>query len=317
MWYQTQDPNDPKHVLVVGAASIDIVGRLPGKIEPGTSTPAQIHTSFGGTARNFAENLARLGQPVILISAVGKDQLGRQLIKTTQKAGVDVEHVIRTKGLSTGAYIAVVNQAGELQFALDDMNAITALTPEYLIDRTSLFEKALMLFLDTNLPPESLETTIRLAQEANLPIAADPTSVLLTHRLIPHLSQIDLIAPNHKEAEILCNQTVSRKDRDQGQEAAKHLVSKGVDFAIVTLAEFGVCYATSETSGYIPAIRTKIVDPTGGGDALSAAVVFALLNGIPEDEAVRLGISAASLTLRHTGAVHPDLSLELLYDQLL
>jgi pseudouridine kinase len=317
MWYQIQDPDDPKHVLVVGAASIDIVGLLPREIEPGTSTPAQIRTSYGGTARNFAENLARLGQNVILISAVGKDQLGRQLIKTTQKAGVDVEHVIRTKELPTGTYIAVVSQAGELQFALDDMNVISALTPEYLIEKTSLFEEAMMVFLDTNLPPESLETAIRLAEEANIPIAADPTSALLTHRLTPYLSQINLITPNHKEAEILCNQSVSRKNKDQGQEAAKHLVSQGVDFAIVTLAEFGVSYATSETNGHIPAIRTKIIDPTGGGDALSAAVVFALLNGIPEDEAVRLGISAASLTLRHTGAVRPDLSLELLYDQLI
>ena len=34
------------------------------------------------------------------------------------------------------------------------------------------------------------------------------------------------------------------------------------------------------------------------------------------DEAVRLGVSAASLTLRHHGAVYTKLSLELLYDQL-
>jgi pseudouridine kinase len=317
MLFQSHDPDDLKHVLVLGAASIDIVGRLTGDIEPGTSAPAQIRTSYGGTARNFAENLARLGQPVTLISAVGKDQLGRQLIKTLQKTGVDVEHIIRAKDLPTGTYIAVVNQEGELKFALDDMNTISTLTPEYLIEKTSLFEEAMMVFLDANLPSESLETAVQLADEAEIPIAADPTSALLTNRLTPYLSKINLITPNHKEAEILCNQTVSRKDRDQGQEAAKHLVSQGVDFAIVTLAEFGVSYATSETNGYIPAIRTKIVDPTGGGDALSAAVVFALLNGIPEDEAVRLGISAASLTLRHPGAVRPDLSLELLYDQLL
>jgi pseudouridine kinase len=83
------------------------------------------------------------------------------------------------------------------------------------------------------------------------------------------------------------------------------------------MAEFGVSYATSETSGHIPAVRTQIIDPTGGGDALSATVIYALLNGIPLDEAIRLGVSAASLTLRHRGAVLPDLSLELLYEHLL
>jgi pseudouridine kinase len=82
------------------------------------------------------------------------------------------------------------------------------------------------------------------------------------------------------------------------------------------LGQFGVCYATSDTSGQIPAIRTEIADPTGAGDAMTATVIFALLNDIPLDDAVRLGVSAATLTLRHPGAVLPDLSLEKLYDQL-
>jgi pseudouridine kinase len=41
-----------------------------------------------------------------------------------------------------------------------------------------------------------------------------------------------------------------------------------------------------------------------------------LLNDVPLDDAVRLGVSAATLTLRYSGAVVPDLSLEKLYDQL-
>jgi len=44
--------------------------------------------------------------------------------------------------------------------------------------------------------------------------------------------------------------------------------------------------------------------------------LFALLNDISIDDAVRLGVSAATLTLRHRGAVVPDLTLEKLYDQL-
>ena len=76
-------------------------------------------------------------------------------------------------------------------------------------------------------------------------------------------------------------------------------------------------YATPETTGHIPAIRTRIGDPTGAGDAMTAAILFALLNDIELDDAVRLGVSAASLTLRHPGSVYPHLSLEALYDQLL
>jgi pseudouridine kinase len=40
------------------------------------------------------------------------------------------------------------------------------------------------------------------------------------------------------------------------------------------------------------------------------------MNNIEIDDAARLGVSAASLALRHQGTVFPDLSLERLYDEL-
>lgn len=98
--------------------------------------------------------------------------------------------------------------------------------------------------------------------------------------------------------------------------AAQELVGLGVELAIITLAEEGLCYATSRESGYLPAIRCEVVDFTGAGDALTAAVVYGLVNGFPIGEAVRLGISAATLTLKCADTVCQDLSLERLYDQL-
>jgi pseudouridine kinase len=210
----------------------------------------------------------------------------------------------------------VVNAAKELQFALDDMHLINSLNSQYLRDRYQLFKQASLLFIDANLPQKTLRTVMSLARQAKLPVFADPATTLLAHRFEPYLSRLYLITPNVNEAAYFCDRVFDPSDPEQALEAAKHLVLQGVQIAIVTLAEFGVCYATSETSGYIPAIRTEIVDPTGGGDALTAAVIFALLNDIPLDDAVRLGVSAASLTLRHRGAVLPDLSLEKLYDHL-
>jgi pseudouridine kinase len=115
---------------------------------------------------------------------------------------------------------------------------------------------------------------------------------------------------------VLCEADIKVSNRKQALAAAQYLVGKGVQIAIITLGEHGLCYATSETNGHIPAIRSAVVDPTGAGDSFSAALIFALLNDIPIDEAMRLGLSAASLTLGYRGAVVPDLSLEKLYDHL-
>ena len=76
-------------------------------------------------------------------------------------------------------------------------------------------------------------------------------------------------------------------------------------------------YATPSTSGFVPALEVDVVDPTGAGNALTATVIYALLNDIPLDEAVRLGVSAATLTLDSHETVRSDLSLESLYAQLI
>lgn len=310
----TPRPDGP--VIVIGACGIDLVGRLAGELHPGTSNPSQIRTSFGGVAHNVAENLARFGQPVVLLTAVGADVSGEQLTQQLASAGVDVSMVLRIPDQPTGVYLAVVNEKGELQFALDDMRNSAAITPEYLQEHADLFRQAALLFIDANLPPAAIRKAIALGRRARLPICADPTSAALADRLRPYLPRLHLITPNHTEAGVLCERTIEVSKRRQAIDAARCLVSQGVNTVIITLAQFGVCYATSQTAGYIPAIRTEIVDPTGAGDALTAAVIFGLLNDIPLDDALRLGVSAATLTLRHPGAVAPDLTLEKLYDQL-
>jgi len=124
-----------------------------------------------------------------------------------------------------------------------------------------------------------------------------------------------MITPNALEAEVLCGQPV--RNRDEAIVAAKRLVGLGVEIAIITLADQGVVYATSNASGHIPAVECEIVDLTGAGDALTGAVIFGLLNDFPVDEAVRLGVSAAALTLQCRETVCPELSLDSLYDKLI
>ena len=316
MTYSDFSPSPDAPAMVIGAAGVDLVGRISNPLEMWVSNPALIRTTFGGVARNVAENLARLGQPVRLITAIGDDQIGARLIRQIAEAGVDTGEVLRTDQHSTGAYLAVVNAAGELQVALDDMDTVSALTPDYLKERYELFKDSSMLFVDANLPKNVLRTAISLARRARIPICADPTSTALAGQLKPHLSKLYLITPNRSEAEMLSDCKIDSLQDDQVLEAAKCMLSKGVQVVIVTLAQFGVFYATSETSGQIPAINTEVVDPTGGGDALTAAVLFALLNEMSLDDALRLGVSAATLTLRHSGTVLPDLTLEKLYDQL-
>jgi pseudouridine kinase len=311
-----QTASSQKKVLAIGAAGLDITGRLKNPPAPGTSSPAQVRPSFGGVAHNVALNLARLGQPVSLITAVGNDFIGRHLLADAAEAGVDVSASLQVEGHNTATYLAVLDTSGLLQFALDDMRTLSALKSDVIRQNAALFEDCAMVFVDANLPPTSLRTVISLARKAQVPVCADPTSTSLAGRLLPYLSSLYMVTPNLAEARILCGCEADESNPMDGLQAARYLVNHGVSTTIIQMAESGVIYASSETNGHIPAIQTTILDPTGAGAALTATVIFGLLNDIPLDESVRMGVSAASLTLRYPGSCLPDLSLEMLYDQL-
>ena len=107
----------------IGATLPDIKGQPVAGLEPGKSNPAEIPSSRGGTARNVAENLARLGAEVVLVSAVGDDTTGRQLMIQTAEAGVNLEDLRIDHGLGQPfglAEIMVVPAAAEhLQQSLE------------------------------------------------------------------------------------------------------------------------------------------------------------------------------------------------------
>ncbi len=306
-----------KRLLVIGAASLDIVGRPFDNLQSGTSVPGQVRPSFGGVARNVAENLARLGLPVSLISAVGEDPIGRQLLEYTTSVGVDTSACLRISDYGTASYVGVLTREGDLEYGLDDMRILSRLTAEYLKSQEALFRAASLVFVDANLSKSALRAIFQIARRAKIPVFVDATSVTLAPRLLPFLPRLTFLTANRLEATALLQGSIQVNDRFTALEAARAFIRLGVQIAVIALAEFGVCYATSETSGHVPAIRTRVIDPTGAGDAMTAAIIFGLMNNMDIDEAVRLGVSAASLTLSHPGSVSPLLSLESLYERLI
>lgn len=304
-------------VLVIGASGIDVKARPNQSLQMGISNAGAIRNSVGGVARNIAENLARLEVPTILLSAVGEDESGDFLLGHTARAGVTTRHVLRVPGVHTGGYVAILDPAGQLVVAVSDYDIVGTISPSYLQRHRGLFASAAMVVIDANLSLKALASVFRWARRYAVPVCADPTAPGLASKLIPYLPDLYMIAPDASEAAVLCGAPEAPMDSEAAVEIAQRLVGLGVQVAVVTLAEQGLAFADGSRAGHIPALRTTVVDTTGAGDALTAAVIFGLLNEMPLDEAVRLGVSAAALTLRTRETVVPDLSLDRLYDELI
>jgi pseudouridine kinase len=277
-----------------------------------------IRNSIGGTARNIAENLARLEVDTILITVVGDDSIGERILGHAAASGINVNDSRILDGSRTGTYMALLTEKGALEFALYDMDVLQSITPTYLRQRVGLFEQARMVVIDANLSPESIQTVTTLCAQHDVPLCADPTSTTLAEKIKPHLASFFMISPNVAETRVLCGCDFDASDRVAAGDAAYTMMANSnVGIACVTLSEFGVVYASQETRGHVPAVKTSIVDETGAGDAQTAAIIFGLLEGIPLDECVRLGVTAATLTLRTRETVRSDLTVEMLYDALI
>ncbi|MBA3530910.1 MAG: carbohydrate kinase family protein [Ardenticatenales bacterium] len=303
-----------KPILVFGGAALDAKARAIEPLVHGSSVPGQIRVSVGGVARNIAECLARLEVPTILFTAVGDDSLGEYILERTAHSGVDISPSLRVPAARTSAYLAMFEPEGPIAWAMDDMGILAHLTPEVVSLQRHLIEGARAVVLDNNLPLETMERIIQIAREAKVPICADPTSRYLASRFVPFLPYFNFIAPNQQEAGVLCDCEI--QSEDDALKAAQQLVRRGVRMALITMGDMGVIYATTNESGHIRAPAVDILDPTGASDAMTATVVYALIHEFPVDEAVRLAVTAAMLTLTSQDTVRNDLSLELLYDSL-
>ena len=102
-----------RSVVVIGGSNVDLKSRTHERAILGTSNPGNTRITWGGVARNVAENLARLGARTTLVSAIGSDELGKQLLADTAAAGVDVSRVA-IDAPATGTYSAVLSADGEL-----------------------------------------------------------------------------------------------------------------------------------------------------------------------------------------------------------
>jgi pseudouridine kinase len=298
-------------VAVIGATCLDVKARPLAPIVPHASSPARLLLSPGGAGRNIAENLALLGVPTALLSVVGTDMLGQRLLERTARAGVDVSKVIRSPDVSTGAYLALFTDDNQKGYALDDVSQLNLATPEYIRKHRTLIRNARMVMMDGNVDTETVAAALAIAESYDVPVCMDLVSVRRAYALRPYLSEFHMVTPNRAEAEALLDVTI--RSVEDALDAARAMVTSGVSVAIVTLAEDGLVYATSEGHGRIPSIRCDVEDWTGAGAALSAAAVYGLLNAMPVDECMRLGVAAATLTLRSPESVSPKLSLDHLY----
>jgi len=291
-------------IACIGGAHLDHRGMLRAPAVIGTSNPGTVLTDLGGVARNVAQNLARLGCPVLLCSRVGNDAAGRHVL--AQQLDTSLVSVSQTR--PTASYTAILEPSGELVIGLADMDIYDELTPGVLAPALPRLRTAALWFVDTNLPGETIGWLLAAAQE--IPVAADAISVAKSRRLLPLLNRLRYVFCNIAQAGALAGARFS-----DPAEAARSMRALGAQAGIVSAGAQGIAVYGAGEIRVMPALPAAPRDVTGAGDALVSATLYGLGRNLDLCAAARLGLAAAAITIESTSSVAPHLTPEALHER--
>ncbi len=292
------------YAVVIGGANMDILGQPKQDMHQGDSNPGVVSCSPGGVGRNIAENIARLGSEVRLISVVGDDTYGQLIIDKTRQAGVDVSSVLKLSDGTTSTYLSLLTQEGDMQVAVSDMSILERLTVESLQPHIETLKRAEVIVVDTNLSEPLLEFIFN--QFSDTPIFVDTVSSTKAVKIKPYLSQIHTLKPNIQEAQSLSE--LPYHNSDDLSSIADWFLNQGTQRLFLSLGAEGVFYKDHHCSQLLPTMSAYIENTNGAGDAFLAGLTHCFINQWPVNKSFEYAIAAASVALSDVATINPNFS---------
>jgi pseudouridine kinase len=312
--------HERRQVVCIGAANLDRKLRSIAPLALGTSNPASAVESFGGVARNIAENLARLGTRVALLTAIGNDSSGAALLDHAESLGIDTRGALRLEDAASGTYTAVLDQDGDMVVALADMALYDRIDAAFVAGRQAQLAGAALVVADLNLPLATVEALVRQARGLEAELVLVAVSEPKMARLPRDLHGVGLLILNAGE---LAARVARPLARDAEFDAAmREVQAQGARDLVVTRGAEGVLLTTPDGIVRLAAPGAQVIDVTGAGDAFAAAVCWSLLqapergNGGGKDNgedkhalelACRRGLALSKLTLAAAETVCPGI----------
>ena len=300
-------------IAIIGGINIDIEGAPYKEIKYHDSNPGKIRLSYGGVGRNIAENVARLGGDCAMISCVGSEPMSLGAKDHLAAMGVDVSHVRVLEGETPSMYLSILDEKGDMELAVSDMDIINRITPEYIDEIRHFLEGASVVALDGNLTEELLEHATAVLRGTKL--FYDPVSANKGVRAKNFAGRFFAVKPNKLEAEAMLDMKIGSEEDVIA--AGRRFMELGVSQVFITLGEDGVFFMESGDEGFIrPAEGIKIKSATGAGDSFSACILLGMSMGMNARKIAEMGMAAARITMESQNAVSEELTIELIKELL-
>ncbi len=283
-------------ILCIGSVLWDIIGRSHLSLRLGSDVPGRITRLPGGVAMNIAMTLARFGLSAAILTAIGRDAEGDELIAACSRMGLITDHAYRSDDLPTDRYMAIEGANG-LIAAIADAHSLEAAGDKILrplLDgRLGSAERPWsgMIALDGNLTESLLSDIAHHNAFAKADLRLAPASPGKAERLAPLLKHPHAtLYVNLEEARLL-----TQVDAKSAPEAALALLNRGAERVLVT--DGGRTCADGRQGEAVlteDPPRVMVARVTGAGDTFMAAHIVAERGGANRQQALNAALSTAA-----------------------
>ncbi|RLJ41851.1 sugar/nucleoside kinase (ribokinase family) [Litoreibacter meonggei] len=277
-------------ILCIGAVLWDIIGRHDHEMERGHDRPGRITRVPGGVAMNIAMALQAYGMTPALLTAIGRDAEGDELLRACAGMAMVTDHIHRPDDLPTDRYMAIEGRNG-LIAAIADAHSLEQAGEAILAPVTAALSGWTgLVALDGNLTVDLLTQIAADAAFAQADLRLAPASPGKAERLRPFLAHpTATLYVNLEEAGLLLGTTFN-----DSATAATALLAKGLHRALVTNGAEAASLAVGNKLLTFTPPKVQVKRITGAGDTFMAAHISAEAQGATPEAALQNAMTATA-----------------------
>lgn len=290
-------------ILVVGDLMIDhyIWGSCE-RISP--EAPVQVvniknETKRLGGCGNVVSNLIALGAEVGVVSVIGDDELGVQILELLEQRGAKAELVISEKGRKSSQKSRVMVSHQQV-LRLDTESVCDICCADEIVAK---FKEILSRYDIVLLSDYGKGVLSNYLTKQIITIAKNSTKMVLVDPKGKDYNKYKgatLLTPNKKEASEALGFNI---DSDESLELALKTmkINYDLEYSLITLSEDGIGLLDGEVCKF-PALAKEVFDVTGAGDSVLATLGYCLASKMSIQEAIDNANLAAAVVVGKVGS---------------
>ena len=257
---------------------------------------------LGGAPANFAYRVNSLGDRGIIVTRLGRDDLGKKAFDQLKSLGMDTSFVQWDDAHPTGTVPVTIDSKGVPDFTIVKDVAYDSIPPVdvkadavcfgTLVQRAPVSRRSLYRLLDS-LPSALKFCDINLRRDC-----------FSRETIAESLARADILKLNDDEA-LRLRAFFRLRGRTPAALAREVQRRWSLDAVVVTMGGQGAIAVTGREEVQMPGWKVDVVDTIGSGDAFSAAFLHGWLKGRSLGDCCFFGNALGAMVARTKGATAP------------